>query len=176
MNASSSPDRELFDRAVDLPIAARQAFLAEACPDSDLRARVQALLDAHDRADESFLAQSASELAAAAIGRSGRRIGAYEIAREIGRGGMGAVYLAARADDEFQKQVAIKIVAAPLGDRDLLLRFRRERQILAELEHPLIARLLDGGTTEEGLPYLVMEYVDGIRIDEYCRARGLSVG
>ncbi len=88
---------------------------------------------------------------------------------------MGAVYLAARADDEFQKQVAIKIVAAPLGDEDLLRRFRRERQILAELEHPQIARLLDGGTTEEGLPYLVMEYVDGVRIDEYCRTNRLPI-
>jgi non-specific serine/threonine protein kinase/serine/threonine-protein kinase len=136
---------------------------------------VLALLDAHDRAGERFLARSAGELAAAAIGRAGRRLGAYQIAREIGRGGMGAVYLATRADDEFHKQVAIKIVAAPLGDDDLLRRFRRERQILAELEHPQIARLLDGGTTEEGLPYLVMEYVDGVRIDEYCAARHLGI-
>jgi tetratricopeptide (TPR) repeat protein len=175
MSATPSPERELFDRALDVPIGARAVFLAQACPDPDIRARVQALLDAHDRAGERFLAQSAGELAAAAIGRAGRRLGAYQITREIGRGGMGAVYLAARADDEFQKQVAIKIVAAPLGDDDLVRRFRRERQILAELEHPQIARLLDGGTTEEGLPYLVMEYVDGLRIDEYCRGHRLAI-
>ena len=175
MSATPSPERELFDRALAVPIGERAAFLAHACPDPDTRARVQALLDAHDRAGERFLAQSAAELSAAAIGRSGRRLGAYQITREIGRGGMGAVYLAARADDEFQKQVAIKIVAAPLGDEDLLRRFRRERQILAELEHPQIARLLDGGTTEEGLPYLVMEYVDGVRIDDYCRTNRLSI-
>ena len=175
MSATPSPERELFDRALDVPIGERAVFLAHACPDPDTRARVQALLDAHDRAGDGFLARPAAELAAAAIGRAGRRLGAYQITREIGRGGMGAVYLAARADDEFQKQVAIKIVAAPLGDEDLLRRFRRERQILAELEHPQIARLLDGGTTEEGLPYLVMEYVDGVRIDEYCRTNRLSI-
>jgi non-specific serine/threonine protein kinase/serine/threonine-protein kinase len=88
---------------------------------------------------------------------------------------MGAVYLGTRADEAFSKQVAIKIVAAPLGDEDLIRRFRRERQILAELEHPGIARLIDGGATEEGLPYLVMEYVDGVRLDEFFRARRLPV-
>ena len=175
MSTAPPPERDLFDRALDVPIGERAVFLAHACPDPDTRARVQALLDAHDRAGERFLSQSAGELAAAAIGRAGRRLGAYQIIREIGRGGMGAVYLAARADDEFQKQVAIKIVAAPLGDDDLVRRFRRERQILAELEHPQIARLIDGGTTEDGLPYLVMEYVDGVRIDDYCQTRQLSI-
>ena len=168
-------ERDLFDRAVVLPPDAREPFLASACPDPALRARVVALLRAHDHAGADFLETPAVELDRAAVGRAGRRLGAYEISREIGRGGMGAVYLAKRADDEFQKAVAIKIVAAPLGDEGLLRRFRRERQILAALEHPHIARLLDGGTTEEGLPYLVMEYVDGVRVDEYVRSRALTV-
>ena len=167
-------ERELFDQAVALPAEERDTFLSRHCPDEALRARVQALLRAHDTAGDFFLARSAPELATAAIGRAGRRLGAYKIVREIGHGGMGAVYLATRADDEFQKEVAIKIVAAPLGDDDLVRRFRRERQILAELDHPLIARLLDGGTTDEGLPYLVMEFVDGVRIDEYCRVKALD--
>ena len=175
MDPSPLSERDLFDRAIDLAPPERDALLERECPDLDRRARVRALLAAHDRAGDSFLAQSAGELATAAIGRSGRRLGAYQIIREIGRGGMGAVYLATRADDTFHKQVAIKIVAAPLGDEDLLRRFRRERQILAELEHPLIARLLDGGATEEGLPYLVMEYVDGRRVDDYCQNTPLSV-
>jgi non-specific serine/threonine protein kinase/serine/threonine-protein kinase len=176
MDMTPSPERELFEQAIALPAADREPFLERHCADDRLRAQVRALLAAHERADDGFLARSASELAAAAIGRPGRRIGAYRIVREIGRGGMGAVYLATRADDEFNKEVAIKIVAAPLGDEDLSRRFRRERQILAELEHPLIGRLLDGGTTDEGLPFLVMELVDGLRIDEYCRSKRLDTG
>ena len=168
-------DRSLFERALDLPRDARAAFLDTACPDPESRARVEALLEAHDRAGDSFLERSASELTFGSVGRIGRRLGAYRILREIGRGGMGAVYLATRADDEFAKQVAIKIVAAPLGEDDLIRRFRRERQILAQLEHPNIARLFDGGTTDEGLPFLVMEFVDGIGIVEYCQSKGLDV-
>ncbi len=170
-----SRERELFEQAIDLPVAARDTFLDRHCEDAAVRARVDALLRAHDRASDTFLNTPAVDLERAAIGRTGRRLGAYQIAREIGRGGMGAVYLATRADDEFQKAVAIKIVAAPLGHEALLRRFRRERQILAALEHPHIARLLDGGTTEEGLPYLVMEYVEGLRVDQYVRERALSV-
>ena len=173
---SSSPDeRALFDRALECLPDARAAFLDAASPDPAIRARVEALLDAHDRAHTGFLNTPAADLPLVAIGRAGRRLGAYQIVREIGRGGMGAVYLATRADDEFQKEVAIKVLAGPLGDEDLVRRFRRERQILAGLEHPHIARLLDGGTTEEGLPYLVMEYVDGVRIDDYVRAQSLAL-
>jgi len=101
------------------------------------------------------------------VARSDRRIGPYRLLREIGHGGMGTVFLAARDDAEFEKKVAIKVVRGPDSD-EVLARFRRERQILAGLEHPNIARLLDGGTTEDGLPYLVMEYVEGERIDRYC--------
>ena len=168
-------DRDLFHQALEVPAAARDAFLVAACPDETLRARVRALLAAHAAAEGGFLETPATELHAAAMGRAGRRLGAYEILRELGRGGMGAVYLARRADREFEKAVAIKIVAAPLGDDELVRRFRRERQILAGLDHPYIARLLDGGTTEDGLPYLVMEHVDGLPIDEYVRSHKLPV-
>ncbi len=103
-----------------------------------------------------------------------RRIGPYKLIRELGRGGMGTVWLAARADEQFEKRVALKVVRA--SDSEEVLRFfRRERQILAGLEHPNIARLLDGGTTDEGLPYFVMEHVEGVPIDRYCDEHKLSV-
>src|SRR6185369_2543892 len=94
---------------------------------------------------------------------TGHRIGQYEVIREIGRGGMGAVYLAARADDQYKKHVAIKLIKRGMDSEDILQRFRNERQILASLDHPNIARLLDGGTTDDGLPYFVMEYVEGLQ-------------
>ncbi len=103
-----------------------------------------------------------------------RRIGAYRILRELGHGGMGTVYLAARADDQYQKRVAIKTIRG-LDSEEVLRHFRRERQILAALDHPNIASLFDGGTTDDGLPYFVMEYVQGDPIDEYCDQRKLSV-
>ena len=91
--------------------------------------------------------------------------------REIGRGGMGSVYLAERADQEFEQRVAIKVVRRGMDTEEIVHRFRAERQILARLDHPNIARLFDGGTTEDGRPYFVMEYVEGQPIDEYCDAR-----
>jgi eukaryotic-like serine/threonine-protein kinase len=105
----------------------------------------------------------------------GKRIGPYRIAQELGHGGMGTVYRAVRADEEFQNEVAIKVVSRGLATRFLLDQFRTERQILATLEHPNIARLLDGGRTEEGNPYLVMEFIDGEPLQAYCDARKLSV-
>jgi serine/threonine protein kinase len=104
-----------------------------------------------------------------------RRIGSYEITAMIGEGGMGSVYRAARADQQYKKQVAIKVVKRGLDTPFALARFRSERQILANLEHPNIARLLDGGTTDAGLPYVVMELVDGMPIDEYCESHKLSI-
>jgi serine/threonine protein kinase/tetratricopeptide (TPR) repeat protein len=106
---------------------------------------------------------------------AGSRIGSYEVIREIGRGGMGTVYEAARVDGTFRKRVAIKVIRATLLTGPLQERFRRERQILAGLDHPNIAGILDGGTTGAGLPFFVMEHVSGIRIDHYCRDRKLDV-
>ena len=106
--------------------------------------------------------------------RPGLRIGPYRIERELGHGGMGAVYLAMRADEAFEKRVAIKVIRGALGTPEAVLRFRRERQILARLEHPNIARLLDGGTTEEGLPYFVMEYIEGRPLHAHCDEKRLA--
>ena len=105
----------------------------------------------------------------------GRRLGAYRIEREIGRGGMGAVYEAVRADNEFRKRVAIKLVKRGMDTDFILRRFRKERQILAALDHPHIAGLLDGGTTDDGLPYFVMEYIEGKPLYGYCDAHKLSI-
>ncbi|HEX8685716.1 MAG TPA: serine/threonine-protein kinase, partial [Pyrinomonadaceae bacterium] len=104
----------------------------------------------------------------------GQRVGAYRIIREIGRGGMGAVFLAERSDGEFRQEAALKVVRRSFADSELKRRFRQERQILASLNHPNIARLLDGGVSADGEPYLVMEYVEGERVDDYCEARRLS--
>ena len=106
---------------------------------------------------------------------TGRRLGPYELRDAIGAGGMGEVYRASRADAEYQQQVAIKVVRGGLDIAYISARLRAERQILATLEHPNIARLLDGGTTSDGIPYLVMELVDGVPIDRYCEERRLDV-
>ena len=167
----------LFYAALELE-EGRTAFLDEACAgDSDLRKEVESLLHSSGQT-MGFLQQpvlQAAQQVTAEESLSGKRIGAYQLLRLIGEGGMGKVYLAARADDLYQKQVAIKTVQGGLGqNRAMLLRFRSERQILANLDHPNIARLLDGGITEDGLPYLVMEYVNGVRVDDYCRVKRLG--
>jgi len=103
------------------------------------------------------------------------RLGNYKIVKEIGRGGMGTVYLAQRADEQYEKRVAIKLIKRGMDTDSVLRHFRMERQILAGFDHPNIARLFDGGMTENGLPYFIMEYVEGLPIDEYCNAQGLSI-
>ncbi len=176
---------ELFQSALERPAGGqRAAFLDEVCGgDAELRRQVDALIDSHERAGSSKEAPARAaanatveeprdELAGSIVGR---RIGAYQVVREIGRGGMGAVYLAARADDVFDRRVAIKLVKRGMDTDFILRRFRHERQILANLDHPNIARLFDGGTTEDGLPYFVMEYIDGQPIHHYCDTRRLSV-
>ncbi|MBW4697806.1 MAG: serine/threonine-protein kinase [Aphanocapsa lilacina HA4352-LM1] len=158
----------LFDRAVELDSTERSAFLHNLAPeDAALRAEVESLLAWHERA-ENFLEAPVFSVV-------GARLGAYRVLREIGRGGMSVVYLADRADEQFRKQVAIKLIRPGGESAHLVERFQIERQLLANLEHPNIARLLDGGTTREGLPYLVMEYVEGVPIDEYCRRRNLPL-
>src|SRR5581483_1299317 len=105
----------------------------------------------------------------------GRRIGVYQIIEVIAHGGMGEVYRAARVDGQYEKQVAVKLVRSGFGTEIILERFRHERQILATLDHPNIARLLDGGTTQDGIPYLVMELIEGIPIDQYCQRHDLTI-
>lgn len=168
---------ELFDEGSEVSPGERDRWLDSACGvDTGLRAEVERLLQANDSEDgflEDNIATYASGLAGAA---APRRIGPYRILREIARGGMGSVYLAERADEHYRAQVAIKLVhAGSISHAQFQRRFLRERQILASLRHPNIASLLDGGITEEGIPYLVMEYVDGPRVDEYCRRESLSL-
>ncbi len=105
----------------------------------------------------------------------GLRIGSYQVLRQLGEGGMGTVYLAARADQEFRKHVAIKVIRKGMDSAEIVARFRRERQILAALDHPNIAKLFDGGTTEDGLSYFVMEYIQGRPLGEYCDSHGLGI-
>jgi serine/threonine protein kinase/tetratricopeptide (TPR) repeat protein len=166
--------RELFDAALECPIDERAAFLDESCAgDPVLRNELDQLL-AGSEAAGAFLERGLFDLAGP-DGTIGQRVGPYELIRQIGVGGMGAVFLAARADDHFRKQVAVKLVRGGLASTDIVRRFRQERQILATLEHPNIARLMDGGTTEAGQPYVVMDYIEGQPIDQYCDEHALSL-
>ena len=168
---------ELFAEAVDLPRDSQTAFVdRETASDPELREQLRTLLD-HDTGAGARIAQaigSAASAAADPVDWTGRHFGPYRIVREIGRGGMGLVFEAVRDDDEYRKKVALKM--APWWcDLDLLReRFRHERQILAGLEHPNIARFLDGGT-EDGVPYFAMEYVEGRPITQYAARAGLKL-
>jgi eukaryotic-like serine/threonine-protein kinase len=181
-HATADPARlaELFAEAVERPPEGR-AELLRACPDEGLRGELESLLAAHDGAAGGFLegldaGRGAALLdAAGGGGATGRRIGPYRILREIGRGGMGVVYLAERVEGGFEQHVAVKLVKRGMDSEAILHRFRRERQILASLEHPGVARLLDGGGTEDGQPYFAMEHVDGAPLPAACDARGLAV-
>jgi serine/threonine protein kinase len=174
---------EVFLEAAELPAAEAFAFLDRACAgDAELRQEVQALLqsdlDAHQglsAAVESAAARIQAVLNSSSSSYIGWHVGPYQLVREIGRGGMGAVYQAVRADDQFLRSVAIKFIAHGADTPESLARFRTERQILANLQHPNIAALLDGGTTEDGRPYIVMEYIEGERLLDYCRKRNLSI-
>ncbi len=172
--------RELFAAALEREPGARRAFLVEACAgDDELLAEVRSLLVAHEESSpiDILAAEVMEPLRSGLHGepQEGDRIGAYRVLRRIARGGMGAVYLAERADDEFEQRVALKLVPSELGAEEIQRRFLVERQILAQLEHPNIARLLDGGRSDDGTPYLAMEYVEGARVDRYCDERRLSV-
>ena len=167
--------KRIFDEAVELAPPERGAFLDAACgSDPSLRGEVERMLAA-DPADD--LEESAFSLFDRGEGAAfrGRKIGRYRILEEVGRGGMGAVFSAVRDDGEFDQRVALKVIKSGLSTDTIVRRFRHERQILASLEHPNIARLLDGGMSDDGLPFYVMEFIEGEPIDEYCRARLLGV-
>lgn len=165
---------ELFDRAVVLPAQQRRAFVLDACSDdAPLAERVLALLAADgddDRGLSAIIARGTERVAAAQSIAAGTRLGPWRVLQELGRGGMGTVLLAERADDEYRRRVAIKLIGG-FPDRERLERLRAERQILADLNHPNIARLLDGGSSEDGQPYLVLEFIDGAPIDRCCAER-----
>ena len=170
----------IFDAVVDLPTESQAAYIDRACDGDDaLRAEVHELLRAYHHSD-SFLESPAADIAApileAAAALSGPlpdRIGAFRIAREIGRGGMGRVFLGERVDGGFEQRVAVKVIQH--GAPGIVRRFVEERRILALLEHPGIARLIDGGITPGGMPYFAMELVEGEPIDRYCESRNLTI-
>ncbi|HWQ33697.1 MAG TPA: protein kinase [Blastocatellia bacterium] len=193
-----SPERwkqieEIFNSAIELSPDERPAFLAQACgDDAELRREVERLIG-NDAAAGDFIASPVhvSHLtklldqtvtdhslllnATPTDQMIGRQVGAYRLEREIGRGGMGAVYLAVRADNEFYRRVAIKLVKGGMDSDFIIRRFRHERQILASFDHPNIARLLDGGTTEDGRPWFAMEYIEGLPVTRWCDERRLSI-
>src|SRR5581483_2152350 len=174
---------DLLAEALELEPGKRPAFLESACAaDPQLRREVESLIASFEQSP-SFIETPAFAGSPGLIDGSpiedgepmeGRRIGQYQIVREIGHGGMGAVYLAERAE-EYREKVALKIVKRGMDTDFVLRRFRHERQILASLHHPNIAHLLDGGSTEDGLPYFVMEYIEGEPIDQYCDHHNLPV-
>ena len=172
---------EIFHQAVEVPTADRGRWVASACnEDEELLREVNSLLrndqDARAFVQDRLKAGVETFVDNERSRRTPERAGPYRLIREIGHGGMGTVYLAERDDHEYKIAAAIKLVTPGLDTDFVLRRFRRERQILAQLDHPNIARLLDGGTTAEGLPYIVMEYVAGRPISEYCRQQQLTTG
>ncbi len=173
--------KQVYLEAIDRNPGDRFAWLAQRCgADEALRLEVEALLN--ESAETAPFLETPPPLPdfpvlpkrKAADELIGQRIGTYKILREIGQGGMGAVYLAERADEQFRKRVALKLVKRGMDTEEILSRFRHERQILASLDHPNIARLIDGGTTEDGLPYFVMEFIEGQPIDLYCSTQKLG--
>ena len=169
--------RELFHAAVEIPADERAHYLDQVCPDADVRREVESLLNSHQEAGD-LLEDSPLKVTAITADASpqdpwiGNFIGPYQVIAPIGEGGMGAVYRAVRLDEQYVKQVAIKLVRPGLVGDHYQRRFKNERQIMATLDHPNIARLLDAGTAK-GLPYYVMEYIEGEHIDSYCDGRRL---
>jgi serine/threonine-protein kinase len=173
--------KSLFEAAVARSPEKRESFLEQACDgDHELFEEVASLLN-FDRKAGAFIETPAVSsmpeffVASDSASLDGRRIGNYLVVKEIGHGGMGAVYLAVRADEEFKRQVAIKLVKRGFDNALIVRRFLTERQILANLDHPHIAKLLDGGSTDDGEPYLVMDYIEGQPIDEFCESHQLSI-
>jgi eukaryotic-like serine/threonine-protein kinase len=181
--------KNLFHEAVEIALSERKSFLDRNCADTEVRIEVESLLKAHEQAEDfiaspvfldtevlptNFVAEFEDENDED-FDRTGEKIGNYEIVCEIGRGGMGAVYLAQRANDDFVQQVAVKIVKRGMDTDFVLKRFRRERRILASLNHPNIAKLFEGGTTHDGLPYFVMEYIEGKNLLSFCSSKDLNL-
>jgi hypothetical protein len=172
--------RELVHAACEIEGTARASFLDRSCVGRpDLRSAMEKLLRADFEAEPATLWQrsaidaEAREIAAEAS-LPFENLGPYRIVGRVGAGGMGTVHLAWRDYDDIRRQMAIKVVPRALLDDEMVRRFRQERQILAGLEHPNIARMLYAGPTPDGMPYLVMEYVDGVPLDRYAASSGLS--
>ncbi len=166
--------KEIFLAALEKTDGEREEFLSE-ISDEEIRAEVESLLTSHEEIDD-FIETPAFEIGEIfASNPTEKHFGNYKIIREIGAGGMGAVFLAERDDGEFSQQVAIKIIRQTVADSELINRFRRERQILANLNHPNIAKLLDGGVSANGEPFLAMEFVEGEAITKFAERENLNL-
>jgi len=173
---------DILASALELPAERQAAYVEQCCADSpEIRKEVEELLAAYRAAEKCIESRAGKfDLPDGPEGFFddaflGTRVGTYKLVERIGDGGMGTVYRAERDDGQFAQVVAVKLVRAGLHDPELLKRLRSERQILALLEHPHIARLLDGGITTSGQPYIVMEYIEGARITDYCKSNNLNI-
>ena len=168
--------KEVFNQAVDLTLLERQDYVSEACADdSEVRREVEKMLLFADDADDTLEKNVFEVFDGGKSAKIPEAIGDYKIVREIGRGGMGAVYEAVRENKNFRQRVALKVIKRGMDTDAVVSRFRHEQKILASLEHPGIARFLDGGMTDEGLPFYAMEYVEGASVDDYCAEKNLSI-
>ncbi|NBD95720.1 MAG: tetratricopeptide repeat protein [Gammaproteobacteria bacterium] len=171
---------EILERALDLPLDQREAFVVDSCDgDEDLAAEVRELLGYESEpADIQTRMVAAMDVLGRDMGaRSslvGTAVGPFVLTREIARGGMGLVFEGRRTAGDFEQTVAVKLLPGHRLNEDAARRFAVERRILAGLQHPNIARLIDGGTLDDGMPYIVMEFIDGVSIDQHCRRKGLS--
>jgi serine/threonine protein kinase len=172
--------RRIYEQALPLSGAARETYLAHECQDErNIRAEIERLLKAHDNIPDWLDGPVFG--AERAVGTfdppklEGRTLSGYTLIHEVGRGGMGCVFLAERSDQTFHRKVAIKLILPPAGSADVIARFHQERKILASLDHPNIAKLLDAGVTQEGWPYFVMEFVEGLPIHRWCDDRKLNI-
>ena len=181
-----TPDRwrdinELFHAALAIDSEKRDVYLVEACKgDVELRLEVENLIASHESAEASMHTASLRETVQQVLQEDdtlpvGQDFGPYRVIREIGKGGMGRVFLAERVDEQFHRQVAIKLIKRGMDTDSVIRHFRNEREILASLDHPNIARLFDAGTSRDGLPYFVMEYIEGQPIDSFCEDRRYSI-
>jgi len=168
MSSDWSKLQEIFDEAWALDGDSRRALIAQRCAgNEELLAEVERMLRAYDEESQAAVQTTGSS--------RGNKFGVWQTGELLGRGGMAEVYLAHRVDGQHEQRAALKIMSPYFATPEYIDRFRRERQLLARLEHPNIARLLDGGVSQDGEPYLVMEYVEGQRLDDYCDRQGLTI-
>lgn len=180
MNPESSREVSIFTEVLSLPLKDRRAYLDGACAcDENLRSKIEVLLQAHSRA-EGFLERPAGTIAPEMAAqrptneKAGDHIGRYKLLRQIGEGGCGVVYLAEQAEPVY-RQVALKVIKPGMDSKSVITRFQAERQALALMDHPNVAKLFDAGTTEAGRPFFIMEMIQGIKITDYCDRRGLTI-